>query len=556
MNWFTDLIFGSTVAQAIFVFSFAITFGLLLGKMKIKGVTLGITWILFVGIAASHFGVNIDPSTLHFVKEFGLILFVYSIGLQVGPSFFTSFKKGGMTLNMLATLIVLLGCLTAYIIHLCSGTSLVTMIGVLSGAVTNTPGLGAAQQTYLETSGTSDPSIALGYAVAYPLGVVGVILSILIVRYAFGIKIDKEDEKLKKAEESNIMGATKISVLVQNDAIINKTILELHGLVEKKFVVSRLCRADGTIEIPTSSTVIEHDDKLLVISAAIDLPTIIAFLGKQIDMQFSEWLRMDSQLVLKKIIITKPRINGKRLEELRIRSLYGVNITRITRAGVDLVASADLELQIGDRVVVVGREEDIERLERVLGNSAKQLREPNLIGIFLGMGIGVLFGSIPFMIPGIPQPVKLGLAGGPLIIALLLSRFGYKFKIISYTTMSANMMLREIGISLFLVAVGLGAGGEFVDTIVNRGGYLWIGYGFIITMLPLLIVALIARFACKLNFYSIIGLLAGSYTNPPGLAYCNSVSETNYAAVSYATVYPLVMFLRVLTAQVMILMAI
>lgn len=554
-RWFTDLLLNSSIAHSILLFALAITVGILLGKIKFKGITLGITWILFVGIALSHFGLRVEPNTLHFVKEFGLILFVYSIGLQVGPGFFSSFKKGGMTLNMLAAAIVLIGCITAYIIHLVTGTSLVTMVGVLSGAVTNTPGLGAAQQTFNDVLGQQNPNIALGYAVAYPLGVMGVILSIVLLKYICKVDTKKESENITKAESDNTNSAEKVSVKVMNSAVFGKTFLQLHKLIDKDFVVSRLCRKDGIIEIPTSLTVVREGDKLLVISTVHDMPTVVAFLGEKLDIPFSDWTEMESQLTMRKIIITKPKINGKRLDELKIRSVFGVNVTRVSRSGVDLVAAGDLELQIGDKVFVVGRDEDIEKLAYVLGNSSKQLREPNLMGIFLGIAIGVLFGSIPFMIPGIPQPVKLGLAGGPLIVAILISRFGYKMKIISYTTQSANMMIREIGISLFLAAVGLGAGEGFVDTIVNKGGYMWVGYGFMITLLPLIIVPLIGRYFFKINYFSLIGLIAGSYTNPPGLAYCNSISETDHHAVAYATVYPLVMFLRVLTAQVMILMA-
>lgn len=554
-NWFSDLLFNSSIAHSILLFAIVITCGIFLGKVKIKGVSLGITWILFIGIALSHFGLIVDPTTLHFVKEFGLILFVYSIGLQVGPSFFSSFKKGGMTLNLLTAAIVILGCITAFVIHLASGIDLVTMVGVLSGAVTNTPGLGAAQQTYMDISGSNNPEIALGYAVAYPLGVMGVILSIVMLKYICRVNTQSENENITRQEGDKTSTPEKISIKVKNSALFGKSFLQLHELIDRDFVVSRLCRADGKIEIPTSSTIIAEGDKLLLISKVHDVPSVIALLGEKLEMQFSDWTEMESQLTMKKIVITKPKINGKRLDELKIRSIYGVNVTRVNRAGVDLVAAGDLELQIGDKILVVGRDEDIEKLAPVLGNSSKQLREPNLMGIFLGIAVGVLFGSIPFMIPGIPQPVKLGLAGGPLIIAILISRFGYKMRIISYTTQSANMMIREIGISLFLAAVGLGAGEGFVDTIVNKGGYMWIFYGFIITLIPLIIVPLLGRYIFKLNYFSLIGLIAGSYTNPPGLAYCNSVSETDYPAVAYATVYPLAMFLRVLTAQVMILLA-
>ncbi|MEF9985613.1 MAG: putative transporter [Bacteroidales bacterium] len=555
MNWFTDLILGGGIAHSVLVLALVITLGISLGKVKIGGISLGITWILFVGIAAGHFGLGLEPHLLHFVKEFGLILFVYSVGLQVGPGFFSSFKKGGVTLNAIALLVVILSCTIAYIIHIVTGTDLVTMIGVLSGAVTNTPGLGAAQQTYTDITGDQNASIALGYAVAYPLGVIGIIFSIVIIKSLFGIKLEQENEKIRSSADKDIKAAKKYSIVVKNGAVFGKNILELHDLIGKDFVVSRLCRKDGKIEIPTSASTLEEDDKILVISNAQNRPSIITFVGKELNMTFDSWIKMDTQLALKKIVITKPNINGKTLEELKVRSVFGVNITRVTRAGIDLVAAGDLELQMGDRVLVVGDEKDIDSLAKVLGNSTKQLREPNLIAIFFGIAVGVFFGSIPFMIPGIPQPVKLGLAGGPLIIAILISRFGYKLKIVTYTTQSANLMLREIGISLFLAAVGIGAGEGFVNTIVNNGGYIWIGYGVIITILPLLIGAAVGRFIYKLNYYTLMGLMAGCTTDPPALAYSNATAPNSYPAVAYATVYPFVMFLRVLTAQVLMLFA-
>ncbi|MEG1118809.1 MAG: putative transporter [Bacteroidales bacterium] len=555
MNWFTDLILGGGIAHSVLVLALVITLGISLGKVKIGGISLGITWILFVGIAAGHFGLVLEPHLLHFVKEFGLILFVYSVGLQVGPGFFSSFKKGGVTLNAIALLVVILSCTIAYIIHIVTGTDLVTMIGVLSGAVTNTPGLGAAQQTYTDITGDQNASIALGYAVAYPLGVIGIIFSIVIIKSLFGIKLEQENEKIRSSADKDIKAAKKYSIVVKNGAVFGKNILELHDLIGKDFVVSRLCRKDGKIEIPTSASTLEEDDKILVISNAQNRPSIITFVGKELNMTFDSWIKMDTQLALKKIVITKPNINGKTLEELKVRSVFGVNITRVTRAGIDLVAAGDLELQMGDRVLVVGDEKDIDSLAKVLGNSTKQLREPNLIAIFFGIAVGVFFGSIPFMIPGIPQPVKLGLAGGPLIIAILISRFGYKLKIVTYTTQSANLMLREIGISLFLAAVGIGAGEGFVNTIVNNGGYIWIGYGVIITILPLLIGAAVGRFIYKLNYYTLMGLMAGCTTDPPALAYSNATAPNSYPAVAYATVYPFVMFLRVLTAQVLMLFA-
>ena len=555
MNWLESLFFGNTIAHAVLMLSLVVTIGVLLGRIKFGGVSLGVTWVLFVGIVFGHYKMGIDNTIIQFVKEFGLILFVFSVGLQVGPGFFSSFKKGGVSLNILATIIVFLSCALAYIIHLLSGTSMVTMVGVLFGAVTNTPGLGAAQQTYADTVGSVDPSIAMGYAVAYPLGVVGITLSIVFIKFLFGMKIEKENEQARAEEADNAKSAVKISVEVKNEGLIGKTIEVIHDLFDKDYVVSRLCRVDGKIEIPTGKTTIKMGDKLLIITDEQNRESVTAFIGEPLDMDAKAWKELDAQLVSRKIIITREHVSGKTLEQLKVRSVFGVNVTRVTRAGVDLVAAGDLALQFGDRVVVVGSEENIESLARVLGNSAKDLRHPNLMGIFLGIAVGVIFGSIPFTIPGMPQAIKMGLAGGPLIIAILISSFGYKFKVVTYTTQSANMMLREIGISLFLAAVGLSAGEGFIDTIVNGGGYLWVMYGVVITVAPLLIGAAIGRFGYKLNYYTLMGVMAGSCTNPSALAYSNSVSPNNRQAISYATVYPLSMFLRVLTAQIMILIA-
>ena len=555
MEWLSNLFIGEGIAHSIFLLALVIAIGIFLGKVKVGGISLGITWILFAGIAFSHFGMRLEPNLLHFIKEFGLILFVYSIGLQVGPGFFASFKKGGITLNLLATLIVFLGVVTTYVIHLITGTNLITMVGILSGAVTNTPGLGAAQQTFTDVIGENDPTIAMGYAVAYPLGVIGIIFSIVIIRYLFGIKIKSEIESLERRSEESPNSTKKISVEVKNPAVFMKSIFEIDKLIDRPCIFSRLYTCDGNIEIPTSASVIHKGDKLLIVASAANIDTIITFLGVKIEMDQTMWENLDRDLVVRKIMITKPNINGKTLGNLKIRNQYGVNITRVNRAGVDLMASSDLQLQMGDRVLVVGDKAAIEKVSTLLGNSLFKLREPNLIPIFLGIALGVLFGSIPFMIPGIPQPVKLGLAGGPLIIAILMSRFGPKYKLVTYTTLSANMMLREVGISLFLAAVGLGAGDGFIDTILNKGGYMWIGYGVIITVLPLLITATIGRFFCKLNYFTLMGLISGSTTDPPALAYSNSIAANNQPAVAYATVYPLTMFLRVLTAQIMILFA-
>ena len=555
MSWFNELITGTSIAHSVLVLSGVTALGVLLSRIKICGVSLGVTWILFVGIVAGHFGLTVEHNVLHFIKEFGLILFVYSVGLQVGPGFFSSFKKGGLTLNAVAVMIVLMSVLLAYTIHLVTGTSLVTMVGVLCGAVTNTPGLGAAQQTYLEATGAAEPSIAMGYAVAYPLGVVGIVMSIVVIKGLFRMNMDKELEKATGSSADTTKMATKYSVGIKNAAIFGKTIEELHSFIDKDFVVSRLCRESGKVEIPASTTKLLEGDKLLVISVEANKESIVAFFGELLDMTSEEWMEMDSHMATRKIVVTKHKVNGKTLGELKVRSVFGVNVTRVNRAGVDLVAAPDLELQIGDRVLAVGDEQKLDSFAKMLGNSAKQLREPNLLAIFLGIAVGVVFGSIPFMLPGMPQPVKMGLAGGPLIIAILISRFGYKFNIVTYTTLSANMMLREVGISLFLAAVGIASGEGFVDTVVNKGGFAWIGYGVIITLVPMLAGAAIGRYAFKFNYFQLMGLIAGSGTNPSGLAYSNSVSPINQQAVSYATVYPLVMFLRVLTPQILILMA-
>jgi len=552
MDWLYTLFFGNNLAHTIFVLALVITSGILLGRIKIGGVSFGTTWILFVGIAASHFGMNIDPEILHFIQEFGLILFVFSIGLQVGPGFFASVKHGGVTLVGFATAIVLLGVLTAYGLHLATGTPIPTMVGILSGAVTNTPGLGAAQQAYSNATGFSDPNIAMGYAVAYPLGVVGIILSMVIIRYALRIKFEKEDEALAAISREHKKYAEKLSIEFTNAAIAGRTISDIRTLINRSFVISRIARSDGSIVVANGDNTLSPGDRLLVICAHEDSDAIIAFLGHTIDMPFEEWGSLDSQLVSRRILITKPQINGKKFADLHLRTKYGINITRVNRAGVDLIPYQGMELQVGDRVMVVGSEKAIAQVADLLGNSMKKLREPNLITIFVGIALGVLLGSVPLL--NIPQPVKLGLAGGPLIVAILIGRFGTHFHLVTYTTMSANLMLREIGIALFLAAVGIGAGDGFVDAIAN-GGYRWVGYGVVITMVPILVVALIARLGFKMNYYTLMGLIAGSTTDPPALSYANTTAGNDMPAVSYSTVYPVVMFLRVMTAQVFILFA-
>ena len=533
MSWLSELFFGQGVAHSVLMFAIVIALGIVFGKVKVWGISLGITWILFVGIICSHFGMRVDGHTLHFMKEFGLILVVYSVGLQVGPGFFSSFRKGGLTLNMLATGIVLLGVITTYVIHVVTGLPMTTMVGILSGAVTNTPGLGAAQQAYSDMTGVNDPTIALGYAVAYPLGVIGIIGSILLMRVIFRVKFEKENEDLERQDEDRANGAQQFSVRVTNPALFGKDLMEITRLINRKF-----------------ETCLREGDKLLVVAALQDIDAITAFLGERVEVA---WEQLDKQLVSRRIAITKGEVNGKMLGEMRLRNCFGVNVTRVNRAGVDLVAKPNLQLQIGDRLTVVGPEAAVTNVAKVLGNSLRRLREPNLVPIFLGIFLGILLGSIPFTFPGIPQPVKLGLAGGPLIISILISRFGPQYGLVTYTTMSANLMLREVGIALFLASVGLGAGDGFVETIIDGGGYAWIGYGFIITVVPLIIIGIIARTIYKVNYFTLMGLMAGSMTDPPALAYSNGIVGNDAPAVSYATVYPLTMFLRVLTAQMLIL---
>ncbi len=552
MEWMYNLFFGGGIGHSILLVATVIFMGILLGKIKIAGISLGITWILFVGIFFSHFNMRMDPEALHFLKEFGLILFVYSVGLQVGPGFFSSFKKGGMTLNMLAVLIIFLGILTTYVIYKVTGLPITTMVGILSGAVTNTPGLGAAQQAFFDITGKEGTDIAMGYAVAYPLGVIGIIVAIILIRRIFRISFEKENEMLQNEREEKAVRATHVSVLVKNPALFGKEVAEIADLIDRKFVISRVLHENSGIEIAYSRTHLEQGDKLFIIAAKQDIGPIIAFIGERLDMHRADWEQLDANLISRRIVITRSEINGKALADLHLRGGFGVNVTRVNRSGLDLVASPGLELQIGDRITVVGTDKNVGNVEKILGNSLRRLREPNLVPIFLGIALGILLGSIPFTFPGIPQPVKLGLAGGPLIVAILISRFGPHYKLVTYTTMSANLMMREIGISLFLACVGLDAGAGFADTVIN-GGYAWIGYGFIITFLPLMIVGMIARVVYKINYFTLMGLIAGSTTDPPALAYSNNIAGNDMPSVGYATVYPLTMFLRVLTAQLLVL---
>lgn len=544
-------LWGGGVAHSVLILSLVIAFGIMLGKIKIAGISLGVTWILFVGIVFGHFNLSLNEHLLHFLKEFGLILFVYSIGLQVGPGFFSAFKKGGFTLNMLAITSVSLSVVVAIVLYLVTDTPITTMVGILSGAVTNTPGLGAAQQANSDLNGIDAPEIAMGYAVAYPLGVIGTILALQSLKYILKINTTTEETEAEKGlGHLQELTVRPVSLEIVNKAIDNKAIKDIQPLVNRKFVISRIRHQGEKQELVNSETILHIGDQILVISNPKDIEAITVFFGKQIDMK---WENEDTNLVSRRILITKPELNGKTLSQLRIRRNFGASITRINRSGVDLVAAPNLQLQMGDRVTVVGSELAVSHAEKVLGNSLKRLNHPNLIPIFIGIALGCVLGSIPFMLPGIPQPLKLGLAGGPLIVSILISRFGPHYKLITYTTMSTNLMVREIGIALFLACVGLGAGKGFIETIVNEGGYVWIGYGAIITIFPLLVTGLIGRYGCKLNYYTLIGILSGANTNPPALAYSNEQTSCDAPAVGYATVYPLAMFLRVLSAQLLIL---
>lgn len=557
MNWIENLLFApESVAHTVLLYSFVIALGVYLGKQKFLGVSLGVTFVLFVGIVAGHFGFVGEKNIMHFLQEFGLILFVYSIGLQVGPGFFSSFKKGGMRLNMLACAIVGLNLLVVLIIYLFANerVDMPMLVGVLSGAVTNTPGLGAAQQTLaqLNYDGKLDvvPEIASGYAAAYPLGVIGIIGTMLIVRALFKIKLEKEAEEIEKEAQANILKPHVLTFRVENPLIFGQTVEKVTQFIDRNFVISRIKRENSEVIIPKTDTTIEKDDLLLIVLSEQDEATMSAFIGKTVEM---DWEAIPAPIVSRRIVITKPELNGRSLGSLRLPFGYRLNATRLNRAGVDLVANPNLTLQMGDRLTVVGKKEDINRLAEKLGNSMKRLNEPNMITIFVGILLGIILGSIPLAIPGMSSSMKLGLAGGPLVVAILIGRFGYKFKLITYTSTSASLLLREIGICLFLASVGLNAGGNFVNTVISGDGLLWVFWGVLITVIPLLVVGIIGRWRFNLNYFTLMGLIAGSNTDPPALAYANKIAGNDAPAVAYSTVYPLTMFLRILTAQLLIL---
>ena len=553
MDWIQSLLWDSrSVAHIVFLYAFVIAAGVLLGKIKIFGVSLGVTFVLFTGILMGHFGFTGDTHILHFIREFGLILFVFCIGLQVGPSFFSSFKKGGMTLNLLAVGIVVLNIAVALTIYfLANGRiELPMMVGILYGAVTNTPGLGAAQEALTQLN-YNGPQIALGYACAYPLGVVGIIGSIIAIRYIFRVNLAKEEDELKNQDAEHLKHKPHLmSLEVRNESINGKTLVQVKDFLGRSFVCSRI-RHEGHVNIPNHETLFHMGDQVFIVCSEEDAEAITAFIGKEVQV---DWEKQDMPMVSRRILITKSEINGKKLGDMHFRGMFGVNVTRVNRSGMDLFADPHLTLQVGDRVMVVGQQDAVERVANVLGNSLKRLDHPNIVTIFVGIFLGIFLGSLPIAFPGMPTPVKLGLAGGPLVVAILIGRFGYKLHLVTYTTMSANLMLREIGIVLFLASVGIEAGANFVHTVVEGDGLLYVGYGFLITVIPLLIIGAIARLYYKVNYFTLMGLIAGSNTDPPALAYSTQASNNDAPAVGYSTVYPLTMFLRILAGQMILLL--
>ena len=555
MSWIKELIFGTGVAHAIFIYSVVIALGVILGKTKVKGISLGATFVLFVGILAGHLGLGVDAGILKFIQEFGLILFIFSIGLQVGPGFFSSFKEGGLVLNCLAVLTVALNIVVALTIYYAiGGVTITDMVGILSGAVTNTPGLGAAQQTLIETQGDAavalNESMSMGYAAAYPLGVVGIILAMILVKAFFRINPEADAKAIDDDNAQSLLAPHLVTYKVTNKLIFGKDIRRLHTIIDHNFVISRIRKDDGHVHIPNSDTVIEEGDLLLIVMSQQDQEIFDSIIGPHEEM---DWKADPDPVVSRRIVVTKSEFNGRKLGSMRLRMGYKLNVTRVNRAGVDLLANPNLALQVGDRITVVGNINDINRLADKLGNSMRRLNEPNMFTMFIGIFMGIIVGSIPIMIPGMSVPMKLGLAGGPLIVAILLGRYGYKMKLVTYTSSSANLLLRELGICLFLASVGIAAGGNFAETVFNAQGARWVLYGFLITLLPLIVVTTLARGRFKLNYCTLMGLVAGSTTDPPALAYANKTAGNDAPAVAYSTVYPLTMFLRVITAQILIL---
>ena len=550
MDWITELLGpgNTSIASTMVLYSFVIAAGIYIGKLKVCGVSLGVTFVLFVGILMGHFGYTVDANVLKFVREFGLILFIFAIGLQVGPGFFSSFKKGGVRLNGLAVLAIALNVVIVLGIYFFGNIKDISaLVGVMSGAVTNTPGLAAAQQTVSQMTQSPEQAnlMAQGYAAAYPLGVIGIIAAMFVIKGIFKIKTENEIKEIENDHENSQLKPYLLSIKVTNQLVDGRTMVSLHDVIQCNFVVSRMMTADNKIIIPKSSTEIHVGDILLIVCSAQDAERFLAVLGPDVDM---DWESTPTPVYSRRILVTKSEFNGVSIGSLRLHNGYQLNATRVNRAGVDLLASANLRLLMGDRITVVGNLEDIDRLAARLGNSMKRLNQPNLITIFVGIIFGIILGSV-----NLGFGMKLGLAGGPLVVAILLSRFGYKFKLITYTSSSASLLLRELGICLFLASVGIAAGKDFAAAVFNTTGMWWVIWGFVITVVPLIIVGLIARGHDRINFLSIMGLFSGSYTDPPALAYANNSTANDAPAVSYSTVYPLTMFLRVVAAQALIL---
>ena len=554
MNWLQEAFLEPTMVQAVIIISLVSALGLYLGRIKIFGISLGITFVFFAGIFAGHLGIVVNKDMLYFAQSFGLILFVYALGLQVGPGFFSSLKKGGVAMNMMGLGVILLGLIMTVGLHWVTGVSLSNMVGLLCGAVTNTPALGAAQQALLQidpanTKGVTD--MALACAVAYPLGVVGVILAIIILRALFA---DKKQKDLKEQRDTTTYVA---EFHVSNPAIYEKSIKDVMKLTAKHFVISRVWR-NGKVSIPTSDTLLHEHDHLLIISVKSDVENIKVLFGEQENVDWNkadiDWNAIDSQLISRRIAVTRNRVNGVKLGSLRLRNLYGINITRVNRAGIDLLASPDLRLQIGDRLTIVGEANSVNTVGKILGDEIKRLNNPNLLAVFIGISLGMLFGALPITLPGMSTPVKLGIAGGPIIVGILMGAFGPRFHLTTYTTMSANLMLRQLGIIIYLAGLGIDSGVHFFETVFRAEGLLWIGLGFLLTIVPVLIVGFIASQFFKLDYAHNVGMLCGSMANPMALSYANTTVDGDEPSVSYATVYPLSMFIRVISAQLVLML--
>lgn len=554
MNWLQEAFLEPTMVQAVIIISLVSALGLYLGRIKIFGISLGITFVFFAGIFAGHLGIIVNKDMLYFAQSFGLILFVYALGLQVGPGFFSSLKKGGVAMNMMGLGVILLGLIMTVSLHWVTGVSLSNMVGLLCGAVTNTPALGAAQQALLQidpanTKGVTD--MALACAVAYPLGVVGVILAIIILRALFA---DKKQKDLKEQRDTTTYVA---EFHVSNPAIYEKSIKDVMKLTDKHFVISRVWR-NGKVSIPTSDTLLHEHDHLLIISVKSDVENIKVLFGEQENVDWNkadiDWNAIDSQLISRRIAVTRNRVNGVKLGSLRLRNLYGINITRVNRAGIDLLASPDLRLQIGDRLTIVGEANSVNTVGKILGDEIKRLNNPNLLAVFIGISLGMLLGALPITLPGMSTPVKLGIAGGPIIVGILMGAFGPRFHLTTYTTMSANLMLRQLGIIIYLAGLGIDSGVHFFETVFRAEGLLWIGLGFLLTIVPVLIVGFIASQFFKLDYAHNVGMLCGSMANPMALSYANTTVDGDEPSVSYATVYPLSMFIRVISAQLVLML--